>query len=290
MPASHERAQDPLSAKWLYRKGDLVLGPLNGHQLIEKLYDGEIRGKTPIAPLGQNHFRPVSEVELFRIDLAKAEAKLRVDAVAAKRRARERQSQRMRIGIIVGVATVAAIGAIFLARYLAVHPPWKDVDEQAFGDITMEPPTIGVAKASNEDLVDYPSRSTRSGQRRGDRNRQVVERADKSSPRQAEAEPDGLKTENFDRQGISSIVEMKKRTLYPCLAEAAKTHPGVKAKVPIEFVIANDGRVSKVWVDNADYKEGPLPECLLKELQKWPFRPYEGERATVGLSFNLGKS
>lgn len=289
MPASKEQPTDPLSAQWLFRKGDLVLGPINGHQLIEKLYNGEIRGKTPIAPMGQSNYCPAAEVEVFRIDLAKAEAKLRVDVMAARRRAQEKRSQQIRLGIIVGLASVAAIVAVFVARYLAVHKPWKDADELAFTDITMEPPTIGIAKATNEDLVDYPSGADKNPQRRPDRVKQSSERSEKISRRPAEAEPDGLKTERFDRQGISGIVESKKRTLFPCLADAARSHPGVRAKVPIEFVIANDGRVSKVWVDNPDYKDGPLPDCLLKELQKWPFRPYEGERATVGLSFNLGK-
>jgi hypothetical protein len=47
--------------------------------------------------------------------------------------------------------------------------------------------------------------------------------------------------------------------------------------------------VSKLWVDNPQFKKGPLYECLFTELQKWPFRAYEGERATVGLSFTIGK-
>ena len=38
-----------------------------------------------------------------------------------------------------------------------------------------------------------------------------------------------------------------------------------------------------------DFKTGTLPECLLKELQRWPFKPYQGEQATVGLQFKIGK-
>src|SRR6266851_5183891 len=135
MPVSRERPTDPLSAQWLFRKGDLVLGPINGHQVIEKLYDGEIRGKTPIALLGDGKYRPLSEIELFRIDLAKAEAKLRVDAVARKHQVQEQRSQRIRIGIILGLATAAAIAAVFIARYLAIHKPWKDADELADAEI-----------------------------------------------------------------------------------------------------------------------------------------------------------
>jgi len=46
--------------------------------------------------------------------------------------------------------------------------------------------------------------------------------------------------------------------------------------------------VSKVWVDNPDFKAGPLPECLMRELQKWPFKA-QGTSASVGFAFNIGK-
>jgi hypothetical protein len=54
-------------------------------------------------------------------------------------------------------------------------------------------------------------------------------------------------------------------------------------------VVGNDGKVVKLWVDHPKYSEGPLSQCLLRELQKWPFKPYPGEQATVSLSFTIGK-
>ena len=92
----------------------------------------------------------------------------------------------------------------------------------------------------------------------------------------------------FDQGTINTVVKAHQRTLFPCLAQINK--PGVMQKIPIEFVIGNNGHVNKVWVDHPDYKTGALPECLLKELQKWPFKNYEGEQATVSLSFNIGKN
>jgi len=88
---------------------------------------------------------------------------------------------------------------------------------------------------------------------------------------------------------INSVVASRQKSLYPCVAGEAGKHPGLSTKIPIEFVIGNDGRVAKVWVDHSLFKDGPLAECLLKELQKWPFKAYEGERATVGLSFRVGQ-
>ena len=43
-----------------------------------------------------------------------------------------------------------------------------------------------------------------------------------------------------------------------------------------------------MWVDNPDFKSGPLPECLMRELAKWPFKA-QGTSASVGFAFNIGK-
>jgi hypothetical protein len=51
--------------------------------------------------------------------------------------------------------------------------------------------------------------------------------------------------------------------------------------------VGNGGRVTKLWVDNPSLKQGPLYDCFLRELQKWPFAPAEGDGASVALSFNI---
>ena len=93
----------------------------------------------------------------------------------------------------------------------------------------------------------------------------------------------------FDRGSIQSVIAQRQRTLYPCFADEARRSPGLAERIPIEFVIGNDGQVKKLWVDNPRFAEGDLRECLMKELQRWPFRPYEGQQATVGLSFTIGR-
>jgi len=81
-------------------------------------------------------------------------------------------------------------------------------------------------------------------------------------------------------------VAKNKASLIPCIKTVAK--PGVFLKIPIEFSIAEAGKVSKVWVDNSDLKGSGLEECLLKELQKWPFKATHSGNS-VNLSFNVGK-
>ena len=71
----------PQGEQWLFRQGALVLGPMSKEQIIERLYAGSLDGSTEITPLGQNQYRPLAELDLFKIDLAKAQA----DLVAAER-------------------------------------------------------------------------------------------------------------------------------------------------------------------------------------------------------------
>jgi hypothetical protein len=81
-------------------------------------------------------------------------------------------------------------------------------------------------------------------------------------------------------------VARNKPSLIPCIKQVARA--GVAAKIPIEFAISDTGKVTKVWVDNPDFKDPGLTECLLKELQKWPFKAGPSG-ASVNLSFNVGK-
>jgi len=280
----------PQGAQWLFRQGGLVLGPMPTEQIIERLYAGSLDGNTPIAVLGDNQYRPLAEVDQFKIDLAKAQAKLRVDALVQADRAKRVRRRNVRLGIVAVVAAIAASGAASAARYLAVHTPFKT---ESVEEISVEPPIIGLAKvrSASEELVAYPSNGDPNHRRAAARPSVALKAGGpaRSDLPAGAADPDGLQTGAFDRVAINSVVASRQKSLYPCVAGEAGKHPGLATKIPIEFVIGNDGRVAKVWVDHSLFKDGPLAECLLKELQKWPFKAYEGERATVGLSFRVGQ-
>lgn len=278
---------------WLYRQQELVLGPINARLVVEKLYSGELTGKSEITPLGQQQFRRIAEIDFFKLHLAKAEAKLRVEAAAAAEQLKSARKRNVRIGIVATIALLVAVGAASAARYFAVHNPFKATEED---EITVEPPTVALARThrGDEDLVEYPG-----GEAPKSHGSEPIARSSGSSGSsrssggshvsRASEDIEGMQTAKFDKSGINAVVASKQRTLYPCFSEEGKRNPGFSAQIPIEFVIGNDGKVNKLWVDNPTYKTGPLADCLLRELQKWAFRPYEGEQATVGLSFRIGK-
>jgi hypothetical protein len=282
-----EHAEHPLGGEWLYRKGELVLGPVHGAQLLDRLYAGDINGQTEVALVGGD-FERITQVEALRVHLAKAEAKWRVDALERRVRDRARRQRNVRLMILAGVAVVVAGAAGAAARYMAVHGTFDKRTEEAA--IAVEPPVIRLARArkQQDEMLDYPL--DRGGRRPGGGGTRAPGSWSKPGTGTAENDPDDVSIEaKFDRGSIQTVIAQRQRSLYPCFAEEARRSPGLAERIPIEFVIGNDGQVKKLWVDNPRFAEGDLRDCLLKELQRWPFRPYEGQQATVGLSFTIGR-
>lgn len=292
MSSSPKEVDAPLPGDWLYRQEGLVLGPVSGQELVKRLYEGALDAQTEVTLVGTHRFRRIADTEALRLVLAKAQAKWRVDAMDRKVREQARKVRNVRLAAVAGLAVVGAVGAGVGARYLAVHNPWRAEGGEA--TISVEAPTITLAKARghDEDLVAYPlDRPTAPGRSGRPGAGAAAKGGARAAGQPAEADADGLNTApQFDRAAIMAVVAQKQRALYPCFAEEARRAPGLNARIPVEFTIGNDGRVTKVWVDHAQYQEGPLPDCLLRELQKWPFHPYEGERANVGLSFTVGRT
>jgi hypothetical protein len=314
MVAGQELDPELSEQQWLFRQGDLVLGPISGQQLVEKLFTGEMNGDTLIAPPGERDFVRMADAEAFKIHVARAVAKARVDADVRTQRQRALRKRMIFGGIAAAVTVVLAIGAWQVARWAAVHGPGGDEDEYA--GITVDLPTIAVAQARKDDqeLIAYPSSSptprpppdkvasaeppkeTKPKPSPGTSSTTpslpasaVAAKTEKKPTGNVTTDPDGLQmTTEFDQESINKVVKNNQKTLFRCLKEEAERRPGFAAKVPIEFVIGNDGRVSKLWVDHPQLKQGPLYECFLTELKKWPFKPYKGELASVNLAFKVG--
>jgi len=285
----------PNEQGWLFRQGELILGPVPANQVVQKIYSGELDGKSEVQAMGSGAFKRLADVDAFRVHLAKADAKKRVDAHAEEHATKQRKSRNKAIMITGIVLTVIAVGVVVVGSYLAVHTPGKSSEELAYGDlISMDPPTISVAKRSGtgEEFVEIPGMTGHSGNttRPSNPNPSTPKNPTPGKQRMNEEanDPDGMATVKIDKNSIDKVVASYKGTLNPCLKEIYK--PGVAQVIPIEFVIGGNGRVTKVWVDNPDYKTGQLPECLLNALQKWPFKAVEGESPTVSLKFTVGKA
>lgn len=270
------------SPGWLFRQGELVLGPVAPEQIIEKIYSHELADKSEVQLMGSGQFKTLAEVDIFKVHLAKAAAKKRVEAHAAdhEQKVRKKTGATIAIGVVMVLLTGGALVAV--GRYIAVHSPGRSVEELAWGDIEVEAPTIAKARNNDDDLVAYNSPGQPNKPRPGGTRKTGSPGSGQTA---AGDDPDGMQMAAFDKSDIDTVVKKHQNSLFPCLKQVAK--PGQVTKVPLEFVIGQGGKVTKVWVDNPDLKESGLQDCLLAQLQKWPFKPVEGESPTVSLSFNI---
>jgi hypothetical protein len=285
---------------WLIKQGDLLLGPVPAKVLVDKLYRGEIDAQTLVAPAGEEQFTPIEQVAFFKVHAKKAQVKVKLERTAEyqKIEATHQRNNKL-IGMVVAGVLVLALGG-YGANWLAVNKPWRNAnDEDLELAINVEAPQIALAGTTKtpDDEIALPINTT-AGATNGSTNpnkNKIPKRPGTtgktsagSAPTPNAGEPDGLQTAQFDQSSIQDVVSAQTKTLYPCIKAEAKAHPGTGGHVPIEFTVGNDGRVAKLWIDNADYKSGPLYDCFLKTLKTWPFKAYQGEQANVSLNFSWG--
>ncbi len=285
------------NARWLFKQDGMLLGPVSLAKLIELLNTGEV-GENTLVAFSQPtpKFEPLGNLESFRVHLAKAQAKLRVEE---QKRQKGRQSRKRRVW---RTAVISTLGIIFLfsagqlAWWLATNRPWESKINLPEPVIIDELPTIELASARpREEEIVYPSvesKIAKPEKRTKFANPKTHPFAAKSP---AELFPqkranDLTVVRQWDQKAISAVVRANKPRVHFCLAREARRHPNTwNARVPIEFTIGNNGRVTKLWIDNPEFKNesGNLYQCMLAELQKWRFPSYEGEQANVSLAFRI---
>lgn len=295
--------------RWLYKQADVLLGPIDQDQLVELLFSGDVDGKTPVAVHGGDLvFTPLGDQDIFRLQVAKAEAKHRVEAQSAARDCAERKRSLARVLATVVALCVALFGAGRAAYWLAIHRPWERSIQLPEPVITDELPQVKLAsaRAGDEELTYPDARSSAAsahagkvvasasrGHEKPPVSRGTVSRPQSGAGAPASRAPAGEEVQSlqlWDQDAINAVVRANKGALHPCLAAEARRQSGSwSARIPIEFTIGNDGHVTKLWIDNPDYKgeSSELYKCMLAELRRWRFPGYGGEQANVSLAFSI---
>ena len=278
--------------EWLFRRGGEVFGPVDSRALAGLLYRGELDGGTPVSA-GDGRWRPVAEVDLFRLHVRKAAAALRVEREVTGARQLRRRRRRGITAAVVALAVAVVAGAALAARLLAsgvgaVSPLLEDFGEGI--RVASSRIVAGGGRGADDvevELSPAPAAEAAPGPRRADRAPRPAARA--ASPPAAAAGEGELVAAQFDDGRIQAMVNREQRTLGPCFREEAVRTADFRGEVPLEFAIGNDGRVAALWIDEPRLREGPLHECLLRALAAWRFDPFPGQRPTVVLSFAVGR-
>lgn len=278
-------------AGWLFRQGELVLGPVPRDQILAKIYAGELDGKSEIQAFGEAGFVPLERVEEFRPYLTKADAKRRVDAIMAQKESYAKKRRLIAGGIAVLGMGILGLGLMFVGEYLAVHPVLSAGEDDAANNplisvsgVVVAPPKGRVA----DELIEYTggSKSAGAGSAKSPALANRVGPGPKPAPGSASNDPDGMDVAEVDMGALKAVVAKRQSTLFSCLSELAKA--GTRVEIPIEFAVDNSGKVTKLWVDNPDYRDGSIKDCLFRELQKWNFPPQPAP-SSLALKLRVGK-
>jgi hypothetical protein len=275
--------------EWTFKQDEMLFGPLPARQIIEKMYAGELSGETLVSPSDQEGaFSRLREVPFFAVHVAKAEAKLRVKRDSDEFKTKEALGFRLRtavvVGLILGTLGLAGGGAYTLVidRHQRLQ---REIDEIP---ITANPPelsaTEGSAAGDSEVSVPAPGTAAAPG---------AARRARRSGAMEATAgHPgggDGLAAINFDKNSIIGAEVRQKSQLIPCIKQELQRTPTFRGDIRFTVAVGNEGKVAKLWMDDSQFKEGPLQQCFWQRMSGWRFASYEGERATLSDSFRVGR-
>lgn len=274
-------------SEWLYMKGGMVYGPISGQDLRQRIHSGELGSDIQAAADG-GPFRPLGEIPSLLAEVARAEARLRVESEAAGRRKSQQRKRWMLIGGGGGLLALAAAGAIGAVVWLE-DSGWFGPDLGALA-IEASLPTIRlqVVQEGEEEFLEYEETVDAGSARKAGAAAGVRKPVERRQARTV-ADSDGLATEShYDPVAIQTVIRREQHTLHPCLREEVGRNPSFRGEVPFSFVIGNDGRVVQLWMDRGDLKNSPLQGCLQERIRSWRFPSFEGERPSVSHAFRVG--
>jgi hypothetical protein len=273
-----------MSSRWLFRQGELILGPLDQEQLAQRILEGELGDDTEARELEGEVFRPLCKIEAFAVALAKAKAKQRVDVLSEKRAVAKRKRLLKTLIAVLSLLVLGSVAAYVVGQEWARKKPTVSTDRLAFAGFSSKAPTIRRSPkgpSENTTLLSYKDTNPSSpGSGR---------RPEKGS--RGNAWVDDVTTDiQWNPDSIKQVLSSNERRLLNCLQHNVKAADGwsrgESVTIPIEFTIANNGRVNKLWVSHQRYKGKELESCLLQEMGKWPFAPYDGDQAVVAWSIS----
>jgi hypothetical protein len=262
------------ATRWVFKQDGQLYGPVDTEFLEARLRSGELGPEALVAP-EHGPFAPIGTVEPFVTLAAEMAARRRMEA--ARKAARRR--------IVLAFSAVAGVGAIAGLLGLGREDPLarKELRAIPIEALPMEVRVVDAAEEDEEVYRDLP-------RERATPSLAATTAASPRPMREASAKDakDLTVETHYDGAVIERVVASHRDRLLPCLRTQAEADPTFRGEIPLSFVVGNDGRVARLWVDRVGYRDGPLHACLLEELRRWNFPSFEGQRPAISLRFRVG--
>lgn len=261
--------------RWVFKLGQELYGPVPAEVLEEKLRSGEIGPETLVAR-EQGPFAPIGAVEPF----------VRLAAELAAQRQSRALAQRRRRRLALGLAACAALFAVggWIAR-AAIRSP---LDRHELRALTIEALPMVVRAVAPQEEAEEIEWTPDAAQKRPSSTPPRPAPAAPTALREAPPPGDEIAVETrYDAAAIEGVVARNRARLLPCIRRQAESDPAFRGELPLTFVVGNDGRVARLWVERAGYRRGALHDCLFEEMRRWEFPTFEGQRPAIALRFRV---
>ena len=260
--------------RWLIQKDKLDYGPFSLAQVMAQMDKGIFSGDDIIVDVDSGNRQKIREhpqlLEYTRVTERRLETQRRAKAAQAHEHV-ERKKGRWTI-FIIGTALVAL--AAGLTWFIHKRAAAKD---DVLASRVSEADVDAFLK---EVKISFPAHKKAAGPRHGGPGGGVAGRAEDFNNKMefgdvSQTGGDAL----LDEAVIDRIMHANYRRLVPCIMGR-----GVST-IEVDFVVQPNGRVRAVQVNGQ--RKGPLPSCILNQMQSFGFPAYNGKNTIASWSMSI---
>lgn len=316
---------DPAVGEWLFKKNDVVLGPVNASVILSRIQADELDGDTPIGrEAGQ--WRPLKEIEYFAAEVERATHRREMEEQRRFAEAKRRKEQGLRTAMYAAAVGIPMLTGFMVGEVLAKKRPWDDRSEwiARLPSLTELPPPPSVAPASsassakkktvsrsrdseegqakeeedapvatsnatsNDDKVSKKSskRKRRSKSARKRLARKSSKPADNAAQNQSAS---NALPETLTNQQVMAGLAKGKSGIGGCLQKENARNPDMPGVVTLMFTVTEEGKAAMIKVKERQVRDGPLAECLRGVVSKLRWSKFSGERKNAEVPFRIRK-
>lgn len=93
-----------------------------------------------------------------------------------------------------------------------------------------------------------------------------------------------------EREPISRTIRRSSRKVRRCYVDRLKTDPNIEGRLKVRFLIAMDGRVEELEVEDSTLNDETVTQCVLDVIRKLEFPSPAGGTCRVNYPFEFKKN
>ncbi len=290
---------DPSEAanqRYLVSKNGLDYGPFTAEDVLAQLYSDEITEHTEILDRVAQERKELGEMARFRKEvqeyIPRREERLRREAEARaelERKVKKGGVAALVIGIVVGLAVLVTMGALYLMQ----PDPEPLPMDKAFASLDFKfqpPPKEFQTVAVDNDLLNsiFNPRASEEEIARAIKKRQKKRRGSRKARRaQKPSSAEGTEVQTMDMaagsgtdhiltdQEVNDVILASFGGLRSCILKQLKRDSRFKG-VTVQFFIRPTGTTGGVKIRESDYRDSAVAECLTSRFRSMKFPEHGG--------------